>query len=112
MHLVRCKGGCQEPQEEVGNRNRPLAVGTSGYDLRLEREHACRVIGGRIGVGERATERAPVAHLLVAHDVRDLGEQAHVRGDGGSVASVVIRGQGPNTTCRRRSHAGELGERR
>ena len=54
-------------------------AGRAGRDeLAVERERDRAEVAGRVGVGERAAERAAVAHLRVGHGRRRLRDQRRV----------------------------------
>ena len=62
-HLVGCECALEEAFEEVIRRDLALAVAALRHDRAPQREHARRQVGRRIGVRERSTQRAAVAHL-------------------------------------------------
>ncbi len=64
--MSRREGALEEPVE----RHDPLAALRAQDDRVVERERQGRQVRGRIGVGDRAADRAPVADLDVA-DARD-----------------------------------------
>ncbi len=60
----------QAGEESVG---RDLAVG--GADRRVERQHAGRIAGGRVGIRDRAADRSHVAHHWIADAAGQLGDR-------------------------------------
>ena len=62
--------------------------------LGIEREHDGRHVRGRVGVGDRAAERAPVADLDVADARDDQGQQRHPAGRKVGVEHVGVGRQG------------------
>ena len=60
-------------------------------DLRVEREHRRRVVGGRIGVGQAAAERAAIADLRIADLGRGLGDDGTALAQQRRASHVVVR---------------------
>ena len=65
-HLAGPERGLEHAGEELGGRHDALAALAPRDELRAEREHHGRQVGGRVAVGERAADRAAMAHLRVA----------------------------------------------
>jgi hypothetical protein len=63
--------------EEVGGGDGARPPHRQHVELGVEGQGDGRVLGGRVGVGQRAADRAPVADLRVADERRDPGQQRH-----------------------------------
>ena len=64
----------QRRREEAGEVVVGLDLAAVGDDRRAQGEHGRRVVGGRIGMGERAADRAAVADLRVADPAGEVGQ--------------------------------------
>ena len=64
--LGRLDGGLERVEEEVAGRDLALAGLAATDDRGVARDERRRPIRGRVGVGDRAADRAPVADLRVA----------------------------------------------
>ena len=71
----------RKPSEEVGGGDLALAARALGHERRAEREQRGRQVGGRVAVGDRAADRAAVAHLRVADLAGGVLQQRHVLGE-------------------------------
>ncbi len=76
--LVVADRGLEEVHEEVGRRDRARAAAAGDHELRAERQRRRPEVARGVGVGERASERAAVAHLLVGELGGGLGDQPGV----------------------------------
>ena len=65
-----------------------------GDDRRAERERGRRIVGGRIVVGERAADRAAVAHMRVADAAGELGERRDRALHDRALADLDVAGHG------------------
>ena len=83
----------EEALVEVGGGDLARAVRALGDVRRAERERRRRQVGGRVGVGDRAADRAAVAHLRVADVAGGVRQQRHVLGEHVGVLDVVVAGQ-------------------
>src|SRR5262245_53659437 len=61
-HLVLLERGRERALEELLDRNRPRSRRGAGFDVGPDREHDRAPVGLRVGVCERAANRAEVAH--------------------------------------------------
>lgn len=95
-HLVGRQRGREQAVEECARRNAARLAGALQHHLGLQREHAGRQFGGRIGMSEAAADRAAIADGGVA----DLGcrgaEQRQLRSDLGGREQVNVAGQCAN----------------
>ena len=85
-------------EELVGRNLAPV-----GDDRGAEAEHAGGIVRRRIGIGERAADRAAVPHLRIADAAREHGERRDGRGDlrrGRDIGMPGHRADGDD--CRRR----------
>src|SRR5262249_60542934 len=67
-HLVRLEGRLVEAAEELGGRDRPLAVRAARDKLGVERERDRRQVRRGVAVCERAAERPAVTYLAVTDE--------------------------------------------
>ena len=72
--LVRPERGAEQPEEELLDRDHPLALRSGGHHLRAEREHRGRVVVARVAVGQVAADRRHVAHQRVGDHLRGVVE--------------------------------------
>ena len=77
------------PVKKSAGGHRPPAGGRQHLELGVERERDGRVLGGGVGVGERAADRAAVADLEVADERRGPGQQRDRVGDARRERSIV-----------------------
>ena len=105
--LVRLQGGGQEIEKELPRRNAPLTSRSSGDDRRVERQNRRRIVGGRIGVGERAADRSPIANLPVANPRRGVRQERNRGSNLGVGRDLMMGGQRADRRSRRR-HAARL----
>src|SRR6185436_495034 len=59
----------------------------------LQGEHGRGVVGGRVGMGERAADRAAVAHLRVADPGGEAGEARNALAHHGRIGDLVVGGE-------------------
>jgi hypothetical protein len=78
-HFVRRERGFEVADEEIGGRDRALAVRALSQQFGVERERAGGQVTRRVAVGQGAAQRAAVADLGVAHLCGDVGKDAAVR---------------------------------
>ncbi len=72
------EGRLQEPGEELGGGDGPLPARAPGDERPAEGEDGGRQVGGRVAVGQRAADRAPVADLGVADEAGHVGQDRHL----------------------------------
>lgn len=73
QHLIRFKRGGEQAGEELASAHRPCAARAAQVQRGVAGECNYWQFGGRVGVGQTATDRAPVANLRV-------GDEGHCRG--------------------------------
>jgi hypothetical protein len=91
QHLLGTDRGLQVVLEELRRRHRPAPAGACHHHLGVERHRHRRQVAGRVGVRDRAAERAAVADRRVGHGLRRLGEQTGVRLDQVGGHDLVVR---------------------
>ena len=84
------------PEEELGGRDPAGAAGPATSSSASSASATAGSSGGGVGVGDRATDRAPVADLEVADERDRLGEQRHRLPGRGVVLDVGLAGHGPD----------------
>ena len=99
QQLPRPDGRVEDAAEELGRGHRPLAFRPGDHELGFQREHHRRQVGGRVAVGERAADRAAVAHLRVAD------QPGRVRDDRAVLLHERILRRSPCNASARRSPA-------
>ena len=87
------------PRKKSLRLHRARALRALDVDVGVEREHHRRVVGGGIGVGQAAAERAAIADLRIADLRRGLGDH---RDRPAAATRMRPRRGGP---CRRRSRS-------
>ncbi len=109
--LVVRQGRGPQPLEEVVDGDVAATSGRGGLDGGIEGQSHRRVLGGRVGVGHRATERAAVADLEVSDERRGPGQQRHAAGHLRAVLDGGLGGAGPDPhRAVAALDAGELGQ--
>ena len=86
----------QNPVKKSRRGDGAAAAPRGHLDARVESERDGRVLGGRVGVGDRSAERAAVADLEMADERCGLGEQRHRGGDFGVRLDLGVGGRGPD----------------
>ena len=81
QHLAVADGGHVRADVEVLHADHPLAVGAADDDLRLGRRADGREVLGRIGLAQRAADRAAVAHHRVGDHVLGVAEEREALGE-------------------------------
>jgi hypothetical protein len=79
--------------EELGRRNRSLAVRPAGDHFCVEREQNGAEVGGRVGVDDGAADRAAVAHLWITDVLRCPSEDRAVPGENRVAGEVGVAGE-------------------
>ena len=92
--FVRLQGRRQEVEKELSRRNAPLTAGSSGDDGCVKGQDRRRIVGGRIGVGERSADRSPVANLPVANTRRGVREEGYRGSNLGVGRNLMMGDQG------------------
>ncbi len=93
--LVLADGRGPRADEELGRRDRAGAARAGDLELGVERERDRRQLRRGVGVGDRATDRAPVADLEVTDERDGLGEQRHRLTGGGVVLDRALAWSSP-----------------
>ena len=92
-----------QPLEPVVDLHRAPALGALAHDLGAERDHRGRHVRGGVGVGERAADRAQVAHGRIADDRRpSRARTAHFAFSSAGRLHLPVRGHGADDDARRR----------
>ena len=94
--LIGCHRRRPDAVEEIGGCHPTLAVRREHFERSVEGGGHRRVLGRRIGVGERTSDRAPISDLEVADHGRDEREQGHRLGHHGVVLDDGVTGRGPD----------------
>ena len=81
---------------EVLHPDDPLAVGAADDDLRLHRRADGREVLGRVGLAQRAADRAAVAHDGVGDHVLGVAKQRQVLGEQLGLQQIHVAGQRPD----------------
>jgi hypothetical protein len=87
QNLLRPERGRERAGEELGRRDRALAVRPLGDEVGVEREQDRPEVGGRVAVGDRAADRPAVTDLRVA----DLAGRP--RDEGAALGEHRVRGE-------------------
>ena len=90
--LVGPDGRLEEAGEEVVDRDLARAGRAGDHERHAQREHGRRQVGRRVGVHERAADRAAVADLPVADETRHVRQQRHPLGQQRGVHDVGMTG--------------------
>ena len=96
QHLVRLQGSLEEPSEEIDRGDLPPAVGPLGDKRASEGQDGGGKIRGRIAMGQRAAERATVAHLGITNLVGGIGQQGNLLFQQRRRLEVMVARQGPD----------------
>ena len=96
QELLRAEGRGEEALVEVGGGDLPRPVRALGDVRRAEGERRGGQVGRRIGVGDRAADRAAVAHLRIADLAGRVGEQRDVLGQHVGALDVHVPRQRPD----------------
>ena len=81
------------PDVKVLHRDHPLAAGAADHDLRLHRRADGREVLGRVGLAQRAADRAAVAHDGIGDHVLGVAKQRQVLGEQLGLQQVHVAGQ-------------------
>ena len=101
-HLVAAQRGGEVRLEQVGRGDRAGPAGADRGHRGAQQQGHRRPLGGRVVVGQRAAEGAPVAHRGVGHERRHLGQQRHPPRHLGVAPEAGVGGRAPRSPGRRR----------
>ncbi len=93
QHLVGVERRLQEATEELPGGDLPFAARAPGHQGPAQRQDHGRKVGGRVGVGQRPPDRAPVAHLGVADEAGHVGQDRHLGGEQCAPLQITVAGQ-------------------
>ena len=74
QHFSRFERGGHDVDEEILRRNAPAALRARQLQFSLQRDDDRRPVGGGIGIGQRAADRAAIAHLRIGDQAGGLME--------------------------------------
>ncbi len=92
QHLVPVQRGGEVVDEELRGRDLPPAVRAGGHQHAVQGQGHCRQVAGRVGVGQRAAERAAVPDLRVGDRAGRRGQQRGVLAHQRVVHHLVVGG--------------------
>jgi hypothetical protein len=100
----------QQAGEEVARRHTPLPPARDEHHRGVQRHDAGRQLGGGIGIGQAAADRAAVADRRMGDQRRGLGQQRRMPGDQRIAAELRMPGQRPD--AQRAARDGDAPQRR
>ncbi len=92
--LVGLRGPSRESRGRIGGRNGSGPLRADRGEGGAEGQAGGGQVRGRVAVGDRATDGAPVAHLRVADLAGHVGQQRHVMLQHLADLEVAVAGQG------------------
>ena len=107
-----CSAVSNSPRKNVARSDTAVARGRSDLDAGIGSDQGHRVVRGRVGMGDRAADRAPGAHRRIGDDACGLRQQRRPGRRNIELGQLGMRGHGADAQAAvgLRGDAAQLGD--